>query len=247
MPEDTSDNNDSTELESLNGVGPERAEDLRDAGYPDVESLAGATDEDLMAVDGIGDDIARDILDAVEASDVDTEAIADFEGSDTDDYSTDETADEDPVLAEEGDPSAEPSSVAEEDATADADSEGNAGPVVEPEETADADSSHTDGTTADHSTGDAEPSPEAVSTQPVDPDVEDGADAEDAATPGDETADYVRLSPNQEYVCAGLWVDDPDTERPVVRNTLPVQEAVREGRAEVVDTFSADEVTVQTE
>lgn len=49
------------ELEQIPGIGPKRMEALREAGYESLADLSDASEEDLVAVEGIDDILARDI------------------------------------------------------------------------------------------------------------------------------------------------------------------------------------------
>jgi len=56
---------DGTDIEELAGIGKRRAKLLRDGGYPTIESLYGATIDDLTRINGIGNKTANWILSAV--------------------------------------------------------------------------------------------------------------------------------------------------------------------------------------
>ena len=43
-----------TDLESIDGIGPDVAHELRQSGYQTLEELNGANDADLLKIDGIG-------------------------------------------------------------------------------------------------------------------------------------------------------------------------------------------------
>jgi predicted flap endonuclease-1-like 5' DNA nuclease len=49
-------------LTSIEGVGPKTAEQLRQAGYDTVEKIAAMSDEEILAVPGIGEKTAQKIL-----------------------------------------------------------------------------------------------------------------------------------------------------------------------------------------
>ncbi len=50
------------DLTSIEGVGPKTAEQLREAGYDTVEKIAAMTDEEILAIPGIGEKTAKKIL-----------------------------------------------------------------------------------------------------------------------------------------------------------------------------------------
>lgn len=49
-------------LTDIDGVGPATADDLREAGYEDLDGLRGASKEELTAVDGVSDSLAETIV-----------------------------------------------------------------------------------------------------------------------------------------------------------------------------------------
>jgi N utilization substance protein A len=57
-----------SELTKLEGVGPKTAEQLIEAGYDTVEKIAAMSDEDILAVPGIGEKTAQKILLSARAS-----------------------------------------------------------------------------------------------------------------------------------------------------------------------------------
>jgi predicted flap endonuclease-1-like 5' DNA nuclease len=52
-----------TDLESVDGVGEELAEKLKEAGFHTVDDLKNAREEDLIAVDGVGKSKAAKLKD----------------------------------------------------------------------------------------------------------------------------------------------------------------------------------------
>lgn len=75
------------ELEDISGVGASKAEALRAAGYESVEDVVAATQQELAAVEGIGNALAARIKADVDAIDITEEpdaAVADEEAPDPD-------------------------------------------------------------------------------------------------------------------------------------------------------------------
>lgn len=73
------------ELVDINGVGPAKAETLEEAGFDSVEAIAEADQDELAAVDGVGDDRALEFI--VQAADLveDTEEeVEEVEGDEFD-------------------------------------------------------------------------------------------------------------------------------------------------------------------
>ena len=82
------------ELEEISGVGPSKAEALREAGYETVEDVKAASQSELSEVDGVGNALAARIKADVGGLEVDEEADAEIE---------DETEEEDEAADEEAD------------------------------------------------------------------------------------------------------------------------------------------------
>jgi len=78
------------ELESISGVGPSKADALREAGYETVEDVKAASQSALADVDGVGNALAARIKADVGGLEVDEEADAEIE----DETDEDEAADE---------------------------------------------------------------------------------------------------------------------------------------------------------
>lgn len=77
-----------TDLQQLDGVGPARSDDLEAAGYPDVESLVGASSEAVAEEAGVPEDTALGFI-------VQAENIADNDDEDDEEESVNDTLDED--------------------------------------------------------------------------------------------------------------------------------------------------------
>ena len=82
------------ELEDISGVGPSKADALREAGYETVEDVKAASQSELSEVDGVGNALAARIKADVGGLEVDEEADAEIE---------DETEEEDEAADEEAD------------------------------------------------------------------------------------------------------------------------------------------------
>jgi large subunit ribosomal protein L32e len=67
------------ELEEISGVGPSKADVLREAGYETVEDVKAASQSELSAVDGVGNALAARIKADVGGLEVDEEADAEIE------------------------------------------------------------------------------------------------------------------------------------------------------------------------
>ncbi|GAB7091365.1 50S ribosomal protein L32e [Halorubrum luteum] len=77
------------ELEEISGVGPSKAEALREAGYETVEDVKAASQSELSEVDGVGNALAARIKADVGGLEVDEEADAEIE-DETDEEEADE-------------------------------------------------------------------------------------------------------------------------------------------------------------
>ena len=83
------------ELEDISGVGPSKADALREAGYETVEDVKAASQSELSEVDGVGNALAARIKADVGGLEVDEEADAEIE-DETEEAAADEAdADED--------------------------------------------------------------------------------------------------------------------------------------------------------
>mgnify|MGYP000097132140 FL=1 len=83
------------ELEDISGVGPSKADALREAGYETVEDVKAASQSELSEVDGVGNALAARIKADVGGLEVDEEADAEIEDE------TDEEAEADEAEADE--------------------------------------------------------------------------------------------------------------------------------------------------
>ncbi|TKX75365.1 50S ribosomal protein L32e [Halorubrum sp. GN11_10-6_MGM] len=84
------------ELEDISGVGPSKADALREAGYETVEDVKAASQSELSEVDGIGNALAARIKADVGGLEVDEEADAEIEDETDEEEAADEAdADED--------------------------------------------------------------------------------------------------------------------------------------------------------
>lgn len=92
----TSDIDDSADIESIDGVGPKTAEDLREAGIETVGDLRAADRSDLYEIDGIGAATASRLLSVVDgegsATDSDENGDDSEHESSGEDEGTDETS-----------------------------------------------------------------------------------------------------------------------------------------------------------
>ncbi|ELZ55127.1 MULTISPECIES: 50S ribosomal protein L32e [Halorubrum] len=77
------------ELEDISGVGPSKADALREAGYETVEDVKAASQSELSEVDGVGNALAARIKADVGGLEVDEEADAEIE-DETDEEEADE-------------------------------------------------------------------------------------------------------------------------------------------------------------
>ena len=78
------------ELEDISGVGPSKAETLREAGYDSVEDLQAASQSELADVDGIGNALAARIKADVGGLEVEEETEAEIE-EETEEEASEET------------------------------------------------------------------------------------------------------------------------------------------------------------
>jgi transcription termination/antitermination protein NusA len=105
-----------THVQDVEGLDPELAQMLEDAGYDDLDSLLNATPEDLAQIEGIDVETAQQIIEVAQEFDIATieeeDVSVDFEGIDEDE-------DEEMVAAEPGETivSAEPSDAADDEET----------------------------------------------------------------------------------------------------------------------------------
>ncbi|WP_144925883.1 50S ribosomal protein L32e [Halorubrum salsamenti] len=83
------------ELEDISGVGPSKADALREAGYETVEDVKAASQSELSEVDGVGNALAARIKADVGGLEVDEEADAEIEDETDEEEAADEAADED--------------------------------------------------------------------------------------------------------------------------------------------------------
>ncbi|OYR37980.1 50S ribosomal protein L32e [Halorubrum sp. Ib24] len=87
------------ELEDISGVGPSKADALREAGYETVEDVKAASQSELSEVDGVGNALAARIKADVGGLEVDEEADAEIE-DETDEEEADEAAADEDVETE---------------------------------------------------------------------------------------------------------------------------------------------------
>ncbi|OYR80198.1 50S ribosomal protein L32e [Halorubrum sp. E3] len=87
------------ELEDISGVGPSKADALREAGYETVEDVKAASQSELSEVDGVGNALAARIKADVGGLEVDEEADAEIE-DETDEEEADEADADEPVETE---------------------------------------------------------------------------------------------------------------------------------------------------
>ena len=88
-----------TELTDISGVGPAKADALREAGFESVEDVKAASQEELASAEGIGNALAARIKADVGGLEVAEEAEAEVEEETPDEPEADE-ADEEPVETE---------------------------------------------------------------------------------------------------------------------------------------------------
>jgi len=97
------------ELTTIAGVGDDKAEALREAGYETVEDIRAAKQDDLTEVDGIGNALAARIKADVGDVEIDDDAEADVEdaSAEADDEPSDETAAESAATTDDAEDEAE--------------------------------------------------------------------------------------------------------------------------------------------
>ncbi|QWC18910.1 50S ribosomal protein L32e [Halorubrum sp. 2020YC2] len=88
------------ELEDISGVGPSKADALREAGYETVEDVKAASQSELSEVDGVGNALAARIKADVGGLEVDEEADAEIE-DETDEEEAADEADADETVETE--------------------------------------------------------------------------------------------------------------------------------------------------
>jgi large subunit ribosomal protein L32e len=88
------------ELEDISGVGPSKADALREAGYETVEDVKAASQSELSEVDGVGNALAARIKADVGGLEVDEEADAEIE-DETDEEEAADEADADEAVETE--------------------------------------------------------------------------------------------------------------------------------------------------
>jgi len=89
------------ELEDISGVGPSKAEALREAGYETIEDVQAASQSELSEVDGVGNALAARIKADVGGLEVSEEAEAEIE-DDEPEEETEETEDVETELQPRG-------------------------------------------------------------------------------------------------------------------------------------------------
>jgi len=82
------------ELEDISGVGPSKADALREAGYETVEDVKAASQSELSEVDGVGNALAARIKADVGGLEVDEEADAEIEDETDEEEATEAESDE---------------------------------------------------------------------------------------------------------------------------------------------------------
>ncbi|MUV59903.1 50S ribosomal protein L32e [Halobacterium sp. CBA1126] len=91
MAEEEEANNDTPEtLEDVSGVGPSKAETLREAGYESVEDMRAASQSELADVDGVGNALAARIKADVGGLEVEEETEAEVEEAEPEEEETEE-------------------------------------------------------------------------------------------------------------------------------------------------------------
>ncbi|KOX97836.1 MULTISPECIES: 50S ribosomal protein L32e [Halorubrum] len=88
------------ELEDISGVGPSKADALREAGYETVEDVKAASQSELSEVDGVGNALAARIKADVGGLEVDEEADAEIEDETDEEEAADEAEESEAVETE---------------------------------------------------------------------------------------------------------------------------------------------------
>jgi large subunit ribosomal protein L32e len=88
------------ELEDISGVGPSKADALREAGYETVEDVKAASQSELSEVDGVGNALAARIKADVGGLEVDEEADAEIEDETDEEEEADEAESDEEVETE---------------------------------------------------------------------------------------------------------------------------------------------------
>jgi len=88
------------ELEDISGVGPSKADALREAGYETVEDVKAASQSELSEVDGVGNALAARIKADVGGLEVDEEADAEIEDETDEEEAADEADESETVETE---------------------------------------------------------------------------------------------------------------------------------------------------
>ncbi|CDK40856.1 LSU ribosomal protein L32e [Halorubrum sp. DM2] len=88
------------ELEDISGVGPSKADALREAGYETVEDVKAASQSELSEVDGVGNALAARIKADVGGLEVDEEADAEIEDETDEEEAVEETDESETVETE---------------------------------------------------------------------------------------------------------------------------------------------------
>jgi len=88
------------ELEDISGVGPSKADALREAGYETVEDVKAASQSELSEVDGVGNALAARVKADVGGLEVDEEADAEIEDETDEEEDADEADADEPVETE---------------------------------------------------------------------------------------------------------------------------------------------------
>jgi len=88
------------ELEDISGVGPSKADALREAGYETVEDVKAASQSELSEVDGVGNALAARIKADVGGLEVDEEADAEIEDETDEEEAVEETDESEDVETE---------------------------------------------------------------------------------------------------------------------------------------------------